>query len=356
MKKKELIEKVKELYPYYKSLQKMSIAELQEIYNRNCNTFLLRNDNYNSCYLDSLIVALFHEKNKYLYNLFFKSKLHKFEDEKLNNLANQIRDELLNIYTTIFNDQNEKIMVCRNLRKLFQMFSKRNNTNTDLKWRTEQLEPMDVINILNYIFIFKKNTKINIKRYGSNKKSKIINFKKINLISDKNLLNDFYSIVSIDNLLSTDKFELKKLYPKTIEDTIFDKDNIWKPYSSSSKKDNVFIRKIDKKTYLSSKFLFIHINRGLKIGDEYPEKIKTPVIPPLKIKMNAYEVNIYLKSIIVHHGEFGGGHYTTLFNCKGVWYSYDDLSSKIKLIGTFEDVCNYKNGYNLENCTNVLYY
>ena len=31
MKKKELLEKIKELYPYYKNLQKMSIAELQEI-------------------------------------------------------------------------------------------------------------------------------------------------------------------------------------------------------------------------------------------------------------------------------------------------------------------------------------
>jgi len=355
MKKKELIEKIKELYPYYKNLQKMSIAELQEIYDKDCSNFLLKN-HYNSCYMDSLFIALFHDKNKYIFNLFFKSQLKDFNDIKLNKLASEIRDELLNIYTRIFTDKNKESMVCKNLRKLFHKFSKLYNINNDLKWRTDQLEPMDVINILSNIFIFKKNTKINVKRYATNKKTKTINYKSIKLLSDKNTLKDFSSIISINNLLSSDKVEIKKLFPKTIEDTIFDKDNLWKPHSTSSKKDDTYLRKIEKITYLSSKFLFIHVNRSLKTGEGIYEKIKTPIIPSLKIKLKENDFNLYLKSIIIHHGEFGGGHYTTLFNCKGVWYEYDDLRSKIKLVGTFEDLCKYKDGYNLENCTNILYY
>jgi hypothetical protein len=39
-------------------------------------------------------------------------------------------------------------MICKNLRKLFHNFSKLYNINHDLKWKTEQLEPIDVINIL----------------------------------------------------------------------------------------------------------------------------------------------------------------------------------------------------------------
>lgn len=355
MKKKELLEKIKELYPYYKNLQKMSIAELQEIYDKDCDNFLLKND-YNSCYMDSLFTALFHDKNKNIYNLFFKSQLQNFKDIKLNKLASDIREELLKIYITIFDEKNKETMICKNLRKLFHNFSKLYNINHDLKWKTEQLEPIDVINILSNIFIFKKNTKINVKRYGSNKKTKTINYKNITLLSDKTFLKDFSSIISIDNLLSSDKVEIKSLFPKTVEDTIFDADNLWKPHSSSFKKDDTYLRKIEKITYLSSKFLFIHVNRVLKLGGRNYQKIKTPVIPALKIKLKENDSNLYLKSIIIHHGEFGGGHYTTLFVCKGVWYEFDDLTSKIRLVGTFEDLCKNNNGYNLENCTNILYY
>ena len=53
------------------------------------NQLNISNEN-NSCYIDSLLVALFHFKNRVVYNMFFKNKLeHKY--------ASQIQDELYNI-------------------------------------------------------------------------------------------------------------------------------------------------------------------------------------------------------------------------------------------------------------------
>ena len=203
--------------------------------------------------------------------------------------------------------------------------------------------------------VFKKNMKINTKIYGTNKKSKTIALSKLKTISDKNTnVNNFSSVVPIDLLLSNDKVYIKNLYPKVINDVKFDEENLWKPYSRNSKE--VYNRKIEKISYLSSKLLFISINRIFKIGSQDAEKIDSKVIPALKIKLRENADNLYLKSIIIHHGYAGGGHYTTLFNCKGKWYEYDDMKSSIDLIGDFEDMCEHNENYYLKNCTNIIYY
>ena len=51
-----------------------------------------------------------------------------------------------------------------------------------------------------------------------------------------------------------------------------------------------------------------------------------------------------------------GGHYTSMIECGGRWYHYDDIGfSRMKLVGTHEDVWDYRNGFVLRNCTNVAY-
>jgi len=354
MNKKELIIEIKKLYPYYKNLQKMRVAELKEIYEKDCNNFSLKNEK-NSCYMDALFVALFHDKNKYIHNLFFNSDLKIFKNEKLNTIANGIKKELENIYTGLFNASSKKNLTCSNLRKLFHNFFKINYPNRQIEWKRDQLEPLDVISILDDIIVFKKNTKINSKIYGTNKKSKSIVLSKLKMISDKNTTaNNFSSVISIDSLLSNDKIYLKKLYPKLINDVTFDEENLWKPYSKNSKE--VYTRKIEKISYLSSKLLFITVNRIFKMGSQESEKLESQIIPALKLKLKENADNLYLKSIIVHHGFAGGGHYTTLFNCKGKWYEYDDMKSSIDLIGDFEDMCEHNDNYYLKNCTNIIYY
>lgn len=348
--KKNIIIKIKELYPYYKNLEKMKINELNDILNKRCNNILINNERF-SCYLDSLLVALFHDDNTYIKELFLNSSFNNLKNDKLIDLANKIKEELISIYSYIQNINNDNNKnYCKNLRKLFQNFYNIKYPKNNINWIDDQLEPLDVINMLNEIFNIKKETKINIKQFASNKINKTIIFKKLKLIDNKNILNDFYSIIPLDKLLSGDNIKIKKYYPIMTDDTIFSSDNLWKPNSKDK-----YLRKIEKTTFLSSKFLFIHINRNLDLGSE-KNKLETKIIPALKIKMKENKLNLYLKSIIIHHGRYGGGHYTTLYICKGKWYEYDDLRTKVKIIGDFDDLCKYNDEYYLKNCTNLLYY
>ena len=112
MNKKELIIEIKKLYPYYKNLQKMKIAELKELYEKNCDNFTLKNER-NSCYMDALFVALFHDKNKYIYNLFLNSDLNLILDPILNLLF-----ELVIKFVLLLLNMNVLILFLNNLLKL----------------------------------------------------------------------------------------------------------------------------------------------------------------------------------------------------------------------------------------------
>jgi hypothetical protein len=102
--------------------------------------------------------------------------------------------------------------------------------------------------------------------------------------------------------------------------------------------------------YISAPLLLIQIKRQ-KAG---PGKMETPVIPVQIIKLK--DNNLYLNSIIIHFGEDNAGHYICLFECKGVWYEYDDMrgSSEIFGNGTFNEILS--NDEYLSNIVGLLYY
>jgi hypothetical protein len=357
--KKDLIVSVKKLYPYYNNLESLKKDDLLKIIDKSCNNIPIYNER-NSCYLDSLMVALFHDNNPYVKNMFLESPAtaataaSNLDDKKdrLIKISEDIREELTNIYNIIQNN-NSKRNYCKNLRNLFQSYNKIKFPKNNIKWKTEQLEPFDIINLLNNIFMIKPSIKVNKKIYGTNKLSKTIVFKNLKLFRDETKKTDYTSVISLDDFLAHNKFILKKYYPVTINDTIFDESNIWKP---SEKKADVYKRKIEKTTLLSGKFLFININRSFLTPHGNFEKSDKIVEPSLKIKMKENKYNIYLRSIIIHHGMYGGGHYICLYECKGKWHKYDDLTATVDIIGTFSDVCKYDNGYYLKNCTNLVYY
>ena len=61
-----------------------------------------------------------------------------------------------------------------------------------------------------------------------------------------------------------------------------------------------------------------------------------------------------MNSIIIHQGGKNYGHYTCLYECKGIWYEYDDMNvSNINIIGTLEDII--KNDNYTENITGLFY-
>ena len=50
----------------------------------------------------------------------------------------------------------------------------------------------------------------------------------------------------------------------------------------------------------------------------------------------------------------GYGHYICLYECKGIWYEYDDTNiNNRKTLGTFENII--KNDYYTENISGLLY-
>ena len=70
--KKDLIVSVKKLYPYYNNLESLKKDDLLKIIDKSCNNIPIYNER-NSCYLDSLMVALFHDNNPYVKNMFLES-------------------------------------------------------------------------------------------------------------------------------------------------------------------------------------------------------------------------------------------------------------------------------------------
>ena len=350
--KKKLLEELKEIYPYYKNINKYKIDEINEIINKNCSNFINILNNKNSCYLDSFLIALFHDSNDYIKSLFLESEPINYKNKELNILALNIKDELNKIYNIIINDNNKiKKNYCTNLRKFFQNYYNIKYPKNTIQWKKEQLESLDVINILNIIFNIKKDNKILYKSYGSNSVKKTIILKNSKLINNDISNNDITTIIPVEKLLDGKPILIKKMFPNYTDDIIFDKNNLWKPTLNES-----YIRKIDKITYLSAKLLFIHINRNNYL-DGTGTKILTKVIPSLNIKLKENKSSLYLRSMIIHIGNYNqGGHYICLYECKGKWYIYNDLTPKVKLLGSFDDLCNYNNSFYLENCTNLLYW
>ncbi len=123
--KKDYISLIKKKYPYYVYLDKYSLQQLKYIYNRKCNNIDIYYDGKNSCYIDSLMVALFNKKNVNIEELLFNADVKNYNNDSLTKLGTNIKKELLKLYKKIsFQDVNEDINKCTNLRKLFQEYFK----------------------------------------------------------------------------------------------------------------------------------------------------------------------------------------------------------------------------------------
>ena len=311
---------IKSYYPYYTYLNKYTKKQLEDIYNKICtDNNNIKNEN-NSCYIDSFIYSLFNSKNKTIEKIILDVPVNNY-NRYLYDKGLEIQKELKKIYNEIDDDRNDKYM-CKNLRILLQQYYD-NYRETFVKSKlplldliSSQNDYYEIIDIFNIIFKIPNILKYSINGNNENK--------------------SFVDLFSISNLLENEKIEIKNFYPKRINNIFID--NNPKPF------------KIENIEYLEAPILFIHINRNyLNI-----EKIKTPVIPSLKIKMKNNKFNLYLNSIIIHYGGPNYGHYITLYECKGVWYKFDDLSNNRILIGSFNDIV--KNNDYTENIVGLYYY
>jgi ubiquitin C-terminal hydrolase len=73
--------------------------------------------------------------------------------------------------------------------------------------------------------------------------------------------------------------------------------------------------------------------------------------------LNVDKSVLELSHIIAHSGSsLRSGHYTTAFKCNGMWYKYDDISSNITKLGTFDELNKLDNGFYTKNSVLLFYY
>lgn len=268
------------------------------------NQLNISNEN-NSCYIDSFLVALFHFKNRVIYNMFFKNKLvHKY--------ALRIQEELYYIYKYINNNDNIENKQCNMIRKYLEKYYRElvkineNNRiffNNRDNWLTQQIDVFELITYLDKIFEFKYN--INVKD-GDNKYK-------------RNMIYDISSLY----LIGKEKFDISSIIPNRIDKYNFDKKNYFK--NSKGK----LIKQYEKEYNIlkTNGVLLIEIYRNM--GGE--NKLTTKIIYPNTIKIKGDKKELKLRSIILHKGDtVESGHYTALLKRNGKTYEYDDIN-EIKL-------------------------
>lgn len=307
--KKDYITLIKEKYPHYVYLDKYTLDELKEIYNRNCNNIDIYYDGANSCYIDSLLVALFNKKNPIIEDLLFNSPIIDYNNDDLRKIAIDIKKELFKLYRKISHiEVREDINKCINLRKLFQNYiniyiKKINKKFNKINWTTGQNDYTDILTFLQIIFNIPNTLK----------------FRRNNNIEYRFFLDVFPLDLFINN---NDILKVKDYYPKYSNTFDYITDNGIQEYYT----DNI--------EYLSTPLLFIQFNRIY-----YDEKLNTIIIPPLKLKLKENKHPLYLNAILIQqYGSIDSGHYISLYECNNIWYEFNDLNKKNIKIGSFNKI------------------
>jgi len=337
---------------------KITIKKQSPVKKPSCKRIALMNER-NSCYLDSLMVALFHHNDDVLRNIILNSPVNYSDHRNLRQCAEEIRGELKKIYEFVQDQKPEKKeQTCKHFRKLLDNYQKEykkafpNRNLEDNNWTTRQSDPIQLIQFFNIMFNFPITTKTQNKKWGSLfvnlTKDKIETIKKtstpLRFAENK---TSFIDTIPIDELFGKDKLYIKDFYPIQTVINEYKDNNAWVV-------DNMRYKTgIEQIEFINAPVLFVHINRLIDLGGEV-EKLETKVIPESRITLKS-GTTLKLQSIILHWGTDAGGHYTCLYKCNHAWYEYDDLHSKSKLIGSLQDVANYRNGIYLKNCTDLVY-
>ena len=264
---------------------------------------------HNSCFIDSLLVALFHFKNRVIYNMFFR--INKLEHR----YAQRIQTELYNIYEYINKSKDIENKKCNMIRKYLEKYYRElvkineNNRiffNNRDNWQTQQIDVFELITYFDKIFNFKLNVKI---RDGDNKYKK-------NMIQE----------ISSSYLMGKSKLDISTLIPNRLDRYDFDSNNYYK----NSKGKLIKYYEKEYNILKTNGVLIIEIYRNF--GDE--TKLATKIVYPNTMKISGDKKELKLRSIILHKGEtVESGHYTALLKRNGKTYEYDDIrDTKVKEI------------------------
>lgn len=272
----------------------------------------------NSCYIDSLLVALFHSKTKFIEKILLNAPINNYDNSTLNDIGERIRKELINIYNSVSFGKNE-IEYCSLLRKLLDKYYRiLINIKPKIKiissrdnWSTSQIDVFELLEFLTTIFDIKNTTKI---------------------IDANNppVYTNFINLISVDFLLSNETLNISDIYPSYSSTfNLSDNDAYIDSYGN---KHTTYIKKTE---IIKAPFLMIRVARN--IGRM---KLSTNIIPTpyLKLKENTHRLK--LNSIIIHYGSNKGGHYISLIKHNNKWYEYNDLKGNLTKIGSLTEIIN----------------
>ena len=348
---KDINKQIKDINKQIKDIiedtKKLLTEEDRTKLNINCENIKL-NWNANSCYIDSLFVALFSAKHKYmddiLYNLDVNNKL------TIKNIYNYSNIEYIYNYNIIIDENvKNKLYYLRSLIKkeliyLYNKISMKESFN-DSTYNLDKLR--DYIN--NYITTHKNisNAKYSDLIISNRENTQVIDNSNIiyTIIANSIQLNTEDNTVTINKINNKDYSVLgnrfndpNELYPilhQIFNDTLY-KNNVICVYTYDNE-DNIqdFMDEnnnmkepdydklivqytkeypfLDIITKLPS--IFIHINYKTEL---FTNKILNPLV-------NLTHNNLTLQSIIVYVDN--NKHYICVFKCENMWYKYNDMNS-----------------------------
>jgi hypothetical protein len=263
----------------------------------------------NSCYIDSILIALFHNKNIDILNY----PLIIYKNYKLNLLTKKINNELINLFEIIY--KRKKHNTCSILRKTINNFYNKLikfNPNKQIidkneNWTNSQLDIFDFLNLFQNIYNIPDDLKF---KEGNN-----INY------------SNFIFNIPTDLIINKKKLYINKILP------------------SFNIKNN---KKIFKTTLLKSDKLFLNIYRNIETF-----KLDTKIIPAKILKLPDNSFNLYLTSIIIHYGNHHSGHYICLYKSNNKWFEYNDLNNSPIYIGNLNKII--QNNNYISNIVGLLY-
>lgn len=289
--KYDMIDEIKNLDPKTKvslNTPRLSLCKMLFILRLKHSKQPIRYDGNNSCFIDTVLMSIFHKKNKWI-----DRHILDLNPINLNKKQRAILKELKILVTHIRDVEFNNTITCSKLRTLFKNYDKKYNNMFDIEWENSQNEHTDVIKLLEHIFDIPD---------AMTYKEKTVTGERFRTV--KHSITGAH--IASYHLYNRNFIKFSSFFPDyTDEDT-----------------------KTEYK-FFDAPFLYFNVQRNY--ADT--EKLYTIFKPPLSITTK--KCTLFLTSIVIHKGSRPtSGHYVGLLktNDDDNWLLYDDMQNSFKVV------------------------